>query len=572
MARRRWASAIAPILLGSLVALPAGAASPDGDVPAGPQATTPVELMFVLDGSGSISAPDFDLERLFTKRVLQSCLFTVDARAGVVQFSGHGETERVVGLTAEGSLVADQLDRMTQIEDATDIVEGLSFAQSDLGAARPGAKRFVILLTDGQQTPPGDPVAQAAAMKPGTEIFTIGVGNGTDQQTLEQISSGPGHTFDVTDFASLEATLGPLVGAVGCGALVLPGKYTPVEPMRALDTRNGTGAATGKVPPGGELQLQIGGLPNIPQTAVGVLLNTTVTQTDGSGFLTVWGCGSQRPTVSNLNFTGSDDEVANLVAVRIGVGGNVCFSPGVSATHIVADISGYFAGDGSLYNPVAPFRAADTRSGPGPVGKIPANGEYQLQAAGVNGIPADATGVMLNATVDLPDRAGFLTVWPCGGPRPLASNLNYRAGEVVPGLVAVKIGVGGRVCFSGFAQSDIVADIVGWFGPTGSLYETIFPVRTLDSRQGLRLQAGRVLPLGILGSGGGVGGIPPTATAVITNVTVDDPSASGFLTVFPCGGAVPVVSNLNYVNGQTVPNLTAVKIGDGGRGVLLQPE
>ncbi|MFM8528666.1 MAG: hypothetical protein ACKOD2_03140, partial [Ilumatobacteraceae bacterium] len=51
-------------------------------------------------------------------------------------------------------------------------------------------------------------------------------------------------------------------------------------------------------------------------------------------------------------------------------------------------------------------------------------------------------------------------------------------------------------------------------------------------------------------------GNPNNVTAVALNVTVVDGEASsvgGYVTVFPCGER-PDASNLNFVNGQTVPN------------------
>ena len=42
-------------------------------------------------------------------------------------------------------------------------------------------------------------------------------------------------------------------------------------------------------------------------------------------------------------------------------------------------------------------------------------------------VPADADAVMLNVTAVGPVAAGFLTVFPCGSPRPIASNVNYVA-------------------------------------------------------------------------------------------------------------------------------------------------
>ena len=49
------------------------------------------------------------------------------------------------------------------------------------------------------------------------------------------------------------------------------------------------------------------------------------------------------------------------------------------------------------------------------------------------------------------------------------------------------------------------------------------------------------------------------------NVTVDQPSAGGYLTLYPDLTTKPLVSNLNFVAGQTVPNLAMVKVGTNGK-------
>jgi hypothetical protein len=64
------------------------------------------------------------------------------------------------------------------------------------------------------------------------------------------------------------------------------------------------------------------------------------------------------------------------------------------------------------------------------------------------------------------------------------------------------------------------------------------------------------------------GGVPTVAsgvTAVVLNATVTDPSAGSFLTVFPSNASLPNASNLNFVAGQTVPNLVIVKVGPDGK-------
>jgi hypothetical protein len=63
----------------------------------------------------------------------------------------------------------------------------------------------------------------------------------------------------------------------------------------------------------------------------------------------------------------------------------------------------------------------------------------------------------------------------------------------------------------------------------------------------------------------GQGGIPTVgAGAVVMNVTATEPSEPSFLTVHPDGTFPPNASNLNFVGGQTIPNLVTVKLGSSG--------
>ena len=113
-----------------------------------------------------------------------------------------------------------------------------------------------------------------------------------------------------------------------------------------------------------------------------------------------------------------------------------------------------------------------------------AGGTLQLQVGGVAGVPANAAAAVLNVTVTNPAGAGFVTVYPCGQPRPNASNLNYVAGQNVPNLVIAKLGTGGKVCIYTFAPTDLIADVAGYF-PAGADYAPIpNPTRILDTRNG----------------------------------------------------------------------------------------
>jgi hypothetical protein len=60
-------------------------------------------------------------------------------------------------------------------------------------------------------------------------------------------------------------------------------------------------------------------------------------------------------------------------------------------------------------------------------------------------------------------------------------------------------------------------------------------------------------------------GVPSAGVgAVSLNVTVTEPTASGFLTVWPAGRSQPLASNLNFVPNQTVPNAVIAGVGANG--------
>jgi hypothetical protein len=62
----------------------------------------------------------------------------------------------------------------------------------------------------------------------------------------------------------------------------------------------------------------------------------------------------------------------------------------------------------------------------------------------------------------------------------------------------------------------------------------------------------------------GLYGVPAGASSVNLNVTVTNPQAEGYVTVYPCANEVPWASNLNFRAGDTVPNAVTTGLGVGG--------
>jgi len=110
--------------------------------------------------------------------------------------------------------------------------------------------------------------------------------------------------------------------------------------------------------------------------------------------------------------------------------------------------------------------------------------------------------------------------------------------------------------------------------PTPSSLVSMVPARLLETRFGPnevtidhlfegigRQGAGTTLELQVTNRGG----VPADADAVMLNVTAVFPDAPGFLTVFPCGSALPKASNVNYGPGDVVANAVLAKVGAGGK-------
>jgi hypothetical protein len=84
----------------------------------------------------------------------------------------------------------------------------------------------------------------------------------------------------------------------------------------------------------------------------------------------------------------------------------------------------------------------------------------------VGGVPVTGiSGVVLNVTVVAGGSPGYLTVYPADVAAPLASNLNFSPGQVVPNLVAVKTSAAGAVAIRNASGSanHVIADVAGYF-------------------------------------------------------------------------------------------------------------
>lgn len=363
---------------------------------------------------------------------------------------------------------------------------------------------------------------------------------------------------------------------------VVPARFHPLVPARVLDSRAGPGNVGPYSTPwgAGARDVPIAGVGGVPPDADAVVLNVTVVNPTASSFLQLWPTDTPQPVFgSSLNFV-PGQVVPNSVTVKIGNWGQVRVFNAAGSTDVVIDVSGYYkaGSDGAGFTPVTPARLLDSRPGSDNVGSYAepwqagSGAARTVPVAGLGGVPADASAVVLNVTAVNPTAASFLQLWPTGSPQPgSGSSLNFTAGQVVANAVTVKVGSGGSVqVFNATGTVDVVIDVSGYYTDSGgAAFHAVQPERLLDSRPGSDNVGqystawdhnwARDVQVA------GLAGVPADADAVVMNVTAVWPTASTFVQLWPADVGKPVFgSNLNAGPGQIVPNAVTVKLGSGG--------
>jgi hypothetical protein len=384
-----------------------------------------------------------------------------------------------------------------------------------------------------------------------------------------------------------------VAGTAATSAVLQPGKggFVAVPPFRLVDTRQAV--AAGQYPLYGApaflagesdtFQLFAPTDPALPAGGIGAaVLNVTVTNPTGDGYITIWPAGEARPATSVLNFR-AGQTVANAVSVKVSADLKVSFFTS-GGTDLLVDVTGVYAGTGGTpggggFEGVVPTRLLDTRLAGQPVAATisPDGTTAAIHGLDVSPVvPASAVAVVLNVTA-VPRQngplGGYVTVYPSGGGAPLASNLNHDGRHVVANQVTVKLAAG-KVDLFMQTPVDVVVDVMGYYA-SGSLvpggFVPLSPSRFMDTRNP------SVSALWFYDPGTGTYVVDATGVTTVAgetidlaaaagsfNVTATNPGGGGYVTVWPDGGARPGSSSLNYGAGQTVPNAVTVGLGESG--------
>lgn len=341
------------------------------------------------------------------------------------------------------------------------------------------------------------------------------------------------HHLFVLGLGIVLVVTGLVVVAPGAAEAAAPttGRYFPVATARAF---SGTVGTTPKV-------VTIAGRNGVPAGATAVVLNVEVDVPTRAGYVRVTPAGSD-PSVATQEFR-AGQTISNLTTVKL-TGGKVQTKLSAGSATVHFDVSGYYgSGAGSTYTPVDAARVfAGSKVGTSPV---------RVPLAGTGGVPSNATAVAVNVAVEQQTADGYVRVTAAGKDPSVAAQV-YQRGTAVSNLVVVGLTGGAAQVKVSRGTATVFMDVVGYYSPstTGSVFVPVDTVRVATTAVSTTPRTVRVT---------GTAGVPGTATAVVANVEVSAPTATGYLRVTPSGQDARVATQ-DHVRGQEISALTMPKV------------
>ncbi|MDO8119958.1 N-acetylmuramoyl-L-alanine amidase [Isoptericola sp. b490] len=333
--------------------------------------------------------------------------------------------------------------------------------------------------------------------------------------------------------------------------------FHAITPQRVLDTR----PSAQSLGPRSRADVKVAGVGDVPADAKAVSVTLTAVAASTATFLTVWPAGADRPLASILNADAHHTVPASTI---VGVGGQGMISVynASGSVHVVVDVTGYWSDDGAgdLFTPLpTATRLYDSRTSGGQF----ASGETRtLTVAGVDGVPADATAAMLNVVSVGAKDDGYVSVVPHGSDPTLTSTVNNVPGGDAANRSLVPLSGGQADVYLRGGAADVVVDVVGWVGPSGSYrFTPVQPVRAFDTRDaGAPLTEGEQRTFQLRDAVGAA-----DAQLALVNLTATQETAPAtYLTVWPGGSDQPGTSDLNASRGRDQANATVVGWDSGG--------
>eukprot|EP00058_Branchiostoma_floridae_P001069 XP_002586557.1 hypothetical protein BRAFLDRAFT_106340 [Branchiostoma floridae] len=168
----------------------------------GTPAKTELDLVFVIDGSGSISSVSFGSVMKFAADMsLRLDISATTTRVGMVQYSTNVTPEFMLKEHTTKKSVEKAIGDVKRLGGGTNTGKALKFVRTEMDWRDPPTKRVAIVVTDGKsQDDVGTPAT--ALRQAGVVLYAVGVGLPTDE--LKEITGDPTKVYALNSYDELQ--------------------------------------------------------------------------------------------------------------------------------------------------------------------------------------------------------------------------------------------------------------------------------------------------------------------------------------------------------------------------------
>ena len=170
---------------------------------------TPVDIGFLIDGSGSVGEQGFNRVLNFINQVVSAFNISRDAaQVGVTEFSNKPVIQIELDDFQDSKLLQDQISKITDSGGRTRTDSALrvmsqEFYTYDKGS-RPGVPKVLVVVTDGKSSG-REPLSEAVKglRKKGVLIYSVGIGDRIKMEELREISRTDRDIYTPKDFNTI---------------------------------------------------------------------------------------------------------------------------------------------------------------------------------------------------------------------------------------------------------------------------------------------------------------------------------------------------------------------------------
>jgi SpoIID/LytB domain protein len=329
-----------------------------------------------------------------------------------------------------------------------------------------------------------------------------------------------------------------------------PSPLVPVAPERLFDT------AGTLVDPTHPYTFVLPGAGSIPASgAQSVQLAVTVLKPSAAGVLTVAPSGVDEKPMATLAYGAGRDATATI-SVPLTPSGTAVFRPSAGTVRIVAEQQSYGAGTGSRITTGA-------RRDVAAISNVPTGNGTAVSLAGVPGIGADTTGVLV-AVDATSSRENSLRLWADGVAAPPVQHVEVQPDGSGSSTVFVPLPASHRLRI-GASAPGITArlTLLGVLGASGGRFESFPTTPLIDAAAGRAAAAvgPTATDVALLGRAQ----LPNTGvSSVLLAVTVQATGAAGRLWAYPSQAPhAPATPSVRFAATGSTTGTTLIRVGNG---------